>query len=146
VRLFQFSSGLFLSFWLASVWGCGTTGLPNSVPVKGTITLDGKPLENGTVMFVPAGQGQEDVAIGVIKDGHFAMATSVSSPGVIMGKYKIQVEAYGQIAAGAAPGSSGMPPVPPSIIPAKYRSSKTSGFEVEVTKNLSPVVLELKST
>ena len=52
--------------------GCGGSPWPTA-PVHGTVTLDGKPLDNGRVTFVPkAGRG----ASGIIQsDGTFKMET-----------------------------------------------------------------------
>ncbi len=124
--------------------GDGTKPLANLVPVSGTVSLEGKPLAQGTVAFIPEGPGQS--ASGKISNGSFTMATTVSAPGVVAGKYKVQIDSKEQPAAGAAaaPPPSGAVAPPKSLIPAKYSDVKTSGLEVDVVKGMPAIKWDLK--
>ncbi|MHC5540394.1 hypothetical protein ACYOEI_19410 [Singulisphaera rosea] len=79
--------GLAFALGLLAFAGCGgpTAGLER-FPVKGTITLDGKPLKSGTVMFIAQQQGASgsvDVA-----DGAFLLA---GADGLSPGSYRVEV-------------------------------------------------------
>jgi hypothetical protein len=88
-------SGLLCLIGLVSVVGCGRSGpakvIPDkSVPVTGTITLEGKPLGNARVTFYPTeGSQGEGVASG----------TTDST-----GKYELQSLFGDKVVIGAAPG------------------------------------------
>ena len=75
---------------LLGVYGC--SGASKPVKVKGTVTLDGKPLPNGQVKFIPtAEKGRE--ATGVTDaDGTFQLETFSSGDGALPGDYKVTVE------------------------------------------------------
>jgi hypothetical protein len=97
-----------------------------TAPVHGAVTLDGKPLAGGGVMFVPdRGRG----AVGAIaSDGTYTVGTYGETDGAIVGRHKVAV----------FPGSdtsqfedlSAQPKTP--TIPPRYQSAVTSGIEVEV--------------
>jgi hypothetical protein len=73
---------------------------PSVVPVTGTISYEGKPLEGATVMFVPQGDssgtllafGQTDA------EGRFRLRTNVGSKashdGAVPGEYRVAISKY----------------------------------------------------
>jgi hypothetical protein len=66
--------------------GCG-----GSVsPVEGVVLLDGKPLANVSVQFVPQGSGR-DATGQTDKSGEFAMSTFKPGDGVMPGSYKVVI-------------------------------------------------------
>jgi hemoglobin len=92
--------------------------------IKGHITLDGKPIEAGTITFVPAKDGKAKSIDGVIKeDGTYEVKK------VPPGAYKIKL-------------------VPPAAakasIPAKYQSEETSGLTLEVVAGAQTYEIELR--
>jgi hypothetical protein len=124
--------------------GCGTRGLPNSVPVSGTVLIDGKPLDQGTAQFAPDWAGGH-LAIGLIgKGGGITMQTTKSAPGVVRGTYRIGIV-------------SEMPyefdplrppavlPTPESFIPRRSSSVETSGLTVDATGPMRELLFELTS-
>lgn len=107
--------------------GCGGGGdLPELAEVTGTVQMDGKPLPDATVMFVPA-------------DGRPSSATTDSN-----GNYTLQ---YNERASGAVPGksrvmiSTGKPgkenedgesePGTPETVPMEYNIDTNLTFEVK---------------
>jgi hypothetical protein len=87
-----------LSGWMACAAllssGCGGASGPELIAVCGTVLLDGKPLPNATVRFVPEVQGAEAVrpASGVTDDnGRYALEYSSSRSGALPGKYKVVI-------------------------------------------------------
>lgn len=134
---------------LVGLVGCGG-GKPqpfaNSVPVSGTVTFQGQPLAQGVVRLVPADDKGQPVT-GAIKDGKFSLNTTVSSPGVVVGKYKVCVISNREKAP-PPPGPDGSSPLdetkPESLIPTRYAKGETSGLEVDVQAGLKPLVYELQ--
>jgi len=78
----------------AAAWflvGCGESG-PKLVPVSGTVTLNGKPLEGASVAFQPDASLQDGLPAGDVTgpDGNYRANTKGRS-GVMPGKYKVVV-------------------------------------------------------
>ena len=65
-------STVLVTAWLAC--GCGPSE-PARQPVEGTVTIDGKPLPQGYIIFYPAETGS-DADTGTIADGKFVLQTS----------------------------------------------------------------------
>jgi hypothetical protein len=68
--------------------GCGGS---NTVPVKGVVTFDGKPLPNATVLFIPQEPGGRDAHGTTDDDGVFVLSTAGSADGALPGAYKVTV-------------------------------------------------------
>ncbi len=116
--------------------GCG--GKPASV--SGVVTLDGGPLERGTVGFAPTGGGMR--AAGIIQsDGSYTLKTN-REKGLEVGDYLVTV-------ASREPGAedpNGGPPMPgPYITPRHYAIAKTSGLQFNVEKGSNTINIELSS-
>ena len=113
--------------------GCGGKGLK---PVVGVVKLDGKPLTNATVTFVPEG-GEGPAAHAVTSaDGRFILDTH-GGKGAKPGKYKVMVFKIDE----SAPKSAGPPP---SLVPPTYTKKDKTPIEVTIPHS-GDVVLELKS-
>lgn len=75
---------------LVLVAGC--TDTPPVGAVSGKITVKGKPVEYGSVMFVPAAG---TVGSGTIQpDGTYTLTTFRRNDGALVGDHKVVVEAY----------------------------------------------------
>jgi hypothetical protein len=151
-----------VSLWVAlpvvaAVLGCGdSSGLAKRYPVSGTVKYNGKPLERGTISFVPA-DGKGRAAGGTITDGRYSLTTQDQDDGAIPGKYKVGVVAKeadpskvdlkikkGREGTATEAEKKAMAAVFPqkvaaraaaaakNLIPAKYSSPETSGLAVEV--------------
>ena len=77
--------------WFAVAAGCGDSG-PPLVPVSGTVTLNGRPLANATVSFIP----QESNKFGRPAQGTtgplgYYKAMSRNRAGAVPGKYQVVV-------------------------------------------------------
>ena len=80
---------------LLAAAGCGPSGIPDLIPIRGTVTYQGKPLPEGEVRYVPQTPGQGRMARGKIRDGSFSLTTASRDDGVKPGEYRIVVIAYG---------------------------------------------------
>ncbi|MGE0758201.1 MAG: carboxypeptidase-like regulatory domain-containing protein [Pirellulaceae bacterium] len=84
--------GLSLIALVAMAAGCGGDGLTR-VPIQGTLTAEGAPVENATVQFIPAEGTVGEGAIGMTdENGKFTVISSRDSDaGVPPGKYRVRV-------------------------------------------------------
>jgi predicted small lipoprotein YifL len=124
------------------VAGCGRDG-PELFPVQGKVTLDGKPLADAGVMFLPAETGPS--ATGTTdSNGHFELMT-VNSIGAIRGTHPVVVakRKYVPIKPGEEPSPGGVRAEWYS--PKKYANPSTSGLSAEVGEGDNNFHFELLS-
>lgn len=76
--------GLLCLFPLTSV-GCG--GESEGVEVQGTVTVNGQPVDNGAITFVPSAGGSKKGGT-VIEGGKYTVPASV---GLAAGSYKVEI-------------------------------------------------------
>ena len=131
------------AFWLLVgiaiffIVGCLRNDGLVTAPVTGKVTYKGKPLPNGTIMFVPS---EGPAATGEIgSDGTYRLSTG-SIDGAVLGSHKVSITALADIG-GALPEQRN--PTPPSLLPAKYLSHETSGLTAEVKKGKNEVIFDL---
>ncbi len=70
-----------------SVSGCSRTN-PNQGNVSGNVILDGKPIERGTIAFLPIGGTQGAATGGPIENGHFEL---VGQHGPTVGWNRVEI-------------------------------------------------------
>lgn len=140
---------VFIAFLLGLSAACGPAGLPNMVPIRGTVRVDGKPLNEGTVLYLPIGSGRQ--ARGDIQpDGSFQLTTLREGDGAQYGEYQVVVIAYKP-----HPGEPTREQIEAMggkierefAIPEKYTQGETSGITDTVDANHSQVKeIELSSS
>jgi hypothetical protein len=87
MRVYYIGLSTLLVVFLLAGSGCGN----RLVPVEGVVTLDGKPVEGATVMFVPT-EGSGRPATGATEsDGSFRLKSFDSGDGILPGNYKVTV-------------------------------------------------------
>jgi len=152
--------------------GCGGV---NHVPVAGTVTLDGQPLDGAVITFAPDAAKGNTAPIscsGPVTEGRYELRTTGttradSGSGVPPGWYKVTVSPQPKsgLSQPAAPienkgitsrrrqlmaaqrQRSSMPPLPPSTpIPSSYLSVEKTPLEVEVKDNPEPSAYDFKLT
>lgn len=139
--------------------GCGGGDMPTTVPVTGTVTLDGTPVDGATVNLMSdtdnrLASGKTDAS------GKFTLQTIIGSqtaPGAVVGGHGVAVlksESGGQKTEDPKAMMEQMttnPAItsdfkPKYIIPAKYNNPTMSGIRVEVTQDgPNDITLELSS-
>ena len=97
----------------------------SAVPASGTVTYKGKPLEKGTIQFVPE-VGRP--ASGQIVDGKFTLSTYGTDDGAIPGKHKV-----GVIHATEEKTKDGDTRLK-HLIPESFSNPESSGLSVEIPK------------
>jgi len=129
--------------------GCGGSGRPETIPVSGTVTLDGKPVAGASVMFSPEPSGRP--ATGVTDEqGRFTLKTFEAGDGALVGKHTVTVALVKTTGFMADKDglSGGIAPEgirEEWIVPKKFADPKTSGLSVEVASGMDDVKLDLTS-
>jgi hypothetical protein len=106
---------------LAVANGCGKSG-PQVAPVRGRITLDGRPLANADVTFQPddsrrASIGRTDA------DGRYELAYKRGQSGAIVGRHTVRIAVSSELVRNPPP------------IPARYNTQSELHPEVEPGDN-----------
>ena len=137
-----FAAGL-LAF---AVLGCGGSGDPKPIAVKGKVVFDGKAVKNATVRYAPLDPQHGRIASAETDDqGEFEMSTFQPGDGVLPGKYRISVTAY-VIPDDATPEQIEKGYFSEPAIPEKYFNVEKSGLEDAVDDSHSGFIeLNLKA-
>jgi len=132
--------GLTIAMGLSLV-GCGSKNERATAPVQGVVTFKGKPLNTGSLLFVPSGGGP--TAQGNIRpDGTYTMTTYRDGDGAIVGSHDVIIMALEDPAEGKLPEDArkGYDSAQHSIIPEKFGDLTKSGLKVEVAADATNVV------
>jgi hypothetical protein len=117
---------------VSSLSGCAQKA--NVGEVKGTVTLDGKPLEDGTIRFTPI-EGRGPLAGATIKAGEFS--TTVAA-----GKHRVEISST-KMAGGPVDRHSNAVETVLQLIPEKYNTQ--SELTLDVQSGLNEPQFDLKS-
>ena len=110
---------------LLACWGCASDG-PEIAHVEGTVKMDGKPLANAAVVFIPengrpAGATTDD-------QGHYVLNFTAGRRGAIPGKNSIRITTQRD----PSETPDGKPiPASPETIPVKYNTDSALEFTVQ---------------
>jgi len=124
---------------LLSLIGCGRGDYPETVSVTGRVTLDGQPLPDAIVTFMPV-DGQRSGSGTTDARGAFSLSTFQSGDGAVPGDHQVAImpsepppmpggsgeEDFGE----RAPTAPYSPP-----FPARYGLPTTSGLAVTVSRD-----------
>jgi hypothetical protein len=124
--------------------GCGGSGLPGTVPIRGKVIYNDKPLSQGEVRYVPVDPQVGRQARGKLdKSGNFELTTLKAGDGVLPGKYKVVIVALaphpGEPGRTAPEPGEAPKPLPVitrgSLVPERYTVPRATPFEETVDKN-----------
>jgi hypothetical protein len=116
------------------VSGCTRSNYPQTVPVNGTVTLDGQPVPRAVVTFLPT-SGNRSATGDTDELGRFALSTFSPGDGAVVGEHRVAIVPKDPP---PMPGSqfavSGSASKTPwkAPFPAKYGQPAKSGFTVTV--------------
>lgn len=123
---------------VVSTIGCGG---PYNATLTGSVTLDGAPINTGTITFTPTSEGT--TAFGRIDDsGAYAVMTGRES-GLTSGEYEVSVIAREKPE--LADPKAGPPPAGAMITPKWYSDRRQSGLTVSVSPGRNTYDIELSS-
>lgn len=135
--------------------GCDDPTISNGsgAEVTGRVTLEGKPVGIGRILFYGRDRPTDPIFLDLKPDGSFQ---SLNVPlGLV--KVAVQTRPYAHLGklkeaalAGKMKASPGMggPPIPAGDwrpVPARYESSNTSGLEYEITPGSNVINIDLRS-
>ena len=130
-------------FGLTSLTGCGGV---RRIPVSGTVTLDGRPLNGGILVFTPdidKGNTHKISCTSPVKEGEYDLETngitrSDSGPGVPLGWYKVTLRVLDL--------STKKHPQAPIYVNDKFKSVEKTPLSIEVKDNPAPGAYDFKMT
>ena len=120
-----------------AIAGCSDSG--PSGKVEGTVTLDGAPLADGSISFVPA-DGKTASAGGAIKEGKYSVDAEPGPKKITINATKV----VGQKAAYEGDPNSPKIDITEELIPDKYNTRTELTFEVKEGQNEHNIALESK--
>jgi hypothetical protein len=128
---------IFVSLVAALILVVGCKRPPTSGDVRGTVTLDGKALEDGTIRFTPI-DGKGGTAGGMIKDGQFAFSAPIA-------KHRVEISATRMTGGRTTPADRHSDAVEAvvDLIPEKYNTQ--SELTLDVKGGLNEPRFDLKS-
>ncbi len=113
--------------------GCG--GADDTYSVRGQVTYQGQPLQQGTVMFNPTGSDLPPVVGRIQSDGSYEVKAAP-------GDYKVVVNATTEVDPNLEPDDPGYKP-PTSLIPEVYSNPLQTPLEATITSGENTVPLDL---
>jgi len=154
IAMLRKSLVLFAFALAGCVLGCGS-GQRETTPVSGKVTLAGKPLTTGRIMFWPD-DGGPTAASSIGSDGSYCLTTYREGDGAVLGAHKVTVEAVELTNPEAAPKNINEelqnqsfyrnPPVKTKeLVPRQYALRQTSGLTAEVTRGVETIDFDLKT-
>ncbi len=119
------------------------------VKVTGTVTLDGAPVADANVMFMPVAEGRPaNSNKGTDAAGKFTLTTEKLDDGAQEGKYNVIVTGVRRTGVETNPdGTSGDISKMQEVwfVPKKYSQPGNSGLTQTVTKGMPPIELKLST-
>jgi len=149
---YRLNLGFLLVFFTAGLSGCGGTtvaeSLPETAPVSGVVTLNGKPIMSATVTFVPMGATKGVECVGVTDDsGKYKLQQIRGAEGAPAGEYRVVINYYLKadgtpikIDGSEAPANLGAD----EALPPEYSSFTDSRLTAQVTDAGGEFPFELK--
>lgn len=123
----RFARGSFVALVLlatAALTGCG----PTTVPLQGTVTYDGKPIESGTVVFVPEDPKTPKRGAAITNGKYTCDPASAPTPG----KYKVEITRNEKTGVKRPNGVGGFTEETKQTLPEKYNTKTELTYEVKV--------------
>src|SRR5215212_9187307 len=112
---------------------CGCSGKPQMGDVQGTVTINGQPLSEGAVRFIPV-DGTTPTTGGTIRDGKFRVTVPVA-------KQRVEISANVIDREKTPPKATNDQIVMKKLVPSRYNSE--SKLEINVVAGLNEPVYEL---
>jgi hypothetical protein len=113
--------------------------------VSGRVTVDGKPVKEGVILFVPErGPG----AAGPIDDGRYVLTTRTLGDGAVVGRHKVCFSPKPPAGDPNVPAhETAVPPPPPKsdFPPPKYATPESSNIGADVQSGTNALDFDLKS-
>ena len=133
--------------------GCTPAANPNFpelVPVDGTVSMDGAPLANASVVFIPAGATQGGPSYGLTDEGgRYALEYQAGQKGAPVGEFKVVCSKWvmpdGSDYVGVPGGPSPMDAGAKELLPAKYSEEYQTTLKATIPPGGGTINLEVTS-
>ena len=115
--------------------GCANNNA-GRMEISGQVTLDGQPVEQGSISFIPTGGTRGPVAGGAIVAGKYHI---MASQGPVVGKQRVEIRAgrkSGRQIRATDFGEEGQVDEMVESVPAKYNTASELMYQVESGRNL----------
>lgn len=134
--------------------GCGGSDVPETIPVEGTVKLDGNPVEGANVGFYPKSGGRP--AMGrTDRNGHYTLSTFAARDGAIPGEHTVVISkvtirrtetSKNGLSESARMGDPEFERARTQyLIPEKYSMAAKSGLTADVKPQCGPIDFDLTS-
>lgn len=123
--------------------GCGTSSGPIRGAVSGEVTLDGAPIDDGVITFIPTGATQGAPAGTSIAAGRYSLD---AGQGPTVGTHRVEIVANrktGKKLPAIAPATGEVEEVE-QYLPARYNTQSELKAEIKVGTNTAPFPLTSK--
>jgi hypothetical protein len=111
-----------------------------SATVHGKVTLDGAPLDEAMISFVPTAGGQRQSAWTTIKSGEYTIA---EKDGIGIGSFRVEIRALRPTGEKPNPNEPTMVPSR-EIIPSRYNSNSELRAEIKPGANTADFAMKSK--
>lgn len=130
------------------LFGCAAgDNLPKTVPARGLLTLDGKPLEGASITILPASATAQGATAISESNGTFSMKAFEQKDGALPGSYTVTVTKTNVIKGEGLNADGGENITYSFGVPRKYTTATTSGLTLEIPPEGSTTLkIELKSS
>ena len=118
---------------LTMMLGCGTRDPLDRQAVSGTVSLDGQPLDQGTIEFVPEAGGSGILSGGLISGGEFAIPADKGLP---PGTYTVRISSGDSNGANAGGSDVALPGDLQDVQPAAERIPARYNVQSELTAEI----------
>jgi len=140
----------FTAFAFLTVAGCGGVN-DGRVSITGSVTLDGKPLDGGTIAFIGGGGGALATA-STNKEGKFQMQVALGTNKVTISKDDpaAAIQTAPKSDADMLMGTDSqykeqLKSMPKALVPAKYSKHDTSGLSFDIVAGMQPLSISLST-
>ena len=104
------------------------------------MTLDGSPLDDATISFVPTAEGQRQAAWATVKGGQYSIT---SADGLGTGQFRVEIRALRTVGSKANEADPTLPAPAREAVPAKYNTKSELSAEIKPGANTAD--FDLKS-
>jgi hypothetical protein len=122
---------------LVSLPGCAPGA---GATVSGRITLDGSPLDDATISFVPMADTQRQAGWATIEDGQYAIP---ASSGLGIGAFRVEIRALRTVGETVNQNDTTLPVYAEEALPSRYNSKSELVVNIGLGENIAD--FELKS-
>ncbi len=116
--------------------GCGGDDI-EIASVEGTVTMDGQPLANASVVFVP--ESGRPAGASTDENGKYVLSFGGERQGAMLGKNRVRIST---LADPSEDDDGNIIPGAPETVPMKYNTDTELEFVVEQKKNIADFALD----